>query len=145
MLRIVAFADRFVVLQLLKHHRATAGGRSIVRLGGTQRAVSGKTAGEKAHQATSTLLTNSHHFWQPVQLTHHQLTTKPARRTPIKEIKWMVEKSKQQSSTTDQLENKEIKEKLIYLNPFCPSYTNVWQASGKHRNVFSDTFQDTGI
>lgn len=41
LLRVVTFADRLVILELLKHHRTAAGGGAVMGLGGAQRTVSG--------------------------------------------------------------------------------------------------------
>lgn len=41
LLCVVTFADRFVILELLKHHRTAAGGGAIMGLGGAQGTMSG--------------------------------------------------------------------------------------------------------
>lgn len=41
LLRVVTFADRLVILELLKHHRTPAGGGAVVGLQGAQRTMSG--------------------------------------------------------------------------------------------------------
>lgn len=74
----VLSANRLVVLQLLKHHRAAAGrGGAFLRLGRSQRALTDLAAGQKAHEPRAALVPHRHHLWHSVQIANRQLPAIP--------------------------------------------------------------------
>lgn len=72
---IVLSADRFMVLQLLKHNRTpTCWGGALLGLGRSQWTLAYLAVGQKAHKPWASLLPHCNQLWEPIQIANHELT-----------------------------------------------------------------------